>query len=219
MDTERLIRTLAQDVEPVTPIPPPLRRAAAWAGVAGIYLLLLVVVVPPRVDPAGRLRDVGFLLEQGAAVVTGITAAFAALAYSIPGYRRSIVWLPIASAFAWITVVGGRAVQEVPLSVAALPADWRCVPATLIGAALPAGVLALMLRRGVPLAPRSTGALAGLAAAGLGNIGICFFHPHHSNLAILVWHVGTVLVVTAIAGMTSAKLLRWPARGMTLASR
>jgi hypothetical protein len=219
MDTERLIRTLAQDIEPVTPIPPPLRRAAAWACVAGIYLLLLVVVVPPRVDPAGRLRDVGFLLEQGAAMLTGITAAFAALAYSIPGYRRSIVWLPMASAFAWVTVVGGRAAQEVPLSVAALQTDWRCVPATLIGAALPAAVLALMLRRGVPLAPRSTAALAGLAAAGVGNIGICFFHPHNSNLAILVWHVGTVLVVTAIAGVTGVKFLRWPTGRRAVASR
>jgi hypothetical protein len=67
-----------------------------------------------------------------------------------------------------------------------------------------------MLRRGVSLTPRLTAALGALAATGVGNIGICFFQPHTSRLAVLVFHCGTVLVVAALAGMTGGQFFRWP---------
>lgn len=219
MDTDRLIRTLVDNIGPVKPLAPPSTRAAWWACAAGIYVLLLVMVMPPRMDPATRLQDVRFLLEQSAAVLTGITAAFAALASSVPGYRRDVLWLPIVSGAVWITLAGVGALQDAPSSLAALQTDWRCVPATLIGAAMPAAVLALMLRRGAPLTPGRTGALGALAAAGMGNIGICFFDPHNSNLAVLVWHCGTALVVAALAARTSGHILRWPDRSSALGSR
>jgi hypothetical protein len=71
-------------------------------------------------------------------------------------------------------------------------------------------MMAMMLRRGAPLTPRLTAALGGLAAAGLGNLGICLFHPHDSNLVMLVWHCGTVLVLAALAGAAGGQLLQWP---------
>jgi hypothetical protein len=81
---------------------------------------------------------------------------------------------------------------------------------TLIGAALPAVTITLMLRRGLPLRPRLAAALGALAAAGVGNIGICFFHPHNSSLAVLVWHCGTVFVFAAAAAIAGGRLLRRP---------
>ena len=219
MDTERLIRTLAENVEPIEPLGPPSVRAAWWACAAGIYLVLLIVVVPPGVDPGARLQDVRFLAEQGAALLTGITAAFAALASSVPGYRRNVVWLPIALASVWITLVGVGTLQDPQSSPVALQTDWRCMPATLIGASIPAAAIAVMLRRGVPLTPRLTAALGALAATGVGNIGICFFQPHHSPMAVLVWHCGTVVVVAGLAGIIGGQLLRWPTGRGALVSR
>ena len=210
MDTDRLIRALSENVEPVEVLDPPSVRAAWWACAAGMYLVVLIVVVPPGVNPGSRLQDVRFLMEQSAALLTGVTAAFAALASSVPGSRRNVVWLPIASALIWITLVGVGVLQDVHVSRVVLQTDWRCVPATLIGATIPAAAIGLMLRRGVPLTPRVTAALAALAATGVGNIGICFFHPHSSRLAVLVWHCGTVLVVAALAGMMGGQSWRWP---------
>lgn len=69
-----------------------------------------------------------------------------------------------------------------------------------------------MLRRGAPLTPHLTAALGGLAAAGLGNLGICLFHPHSSNLVMLVWHCGTVLAVAALAGVAGGRVFSWPER-------
>ena len=97
--------------------------------------------------------------------------------------------------------------------------DWRCVWAILAGAAVPAAALAAMLRRGVPLTPHVTAALGGLAAAGLGNLGVCLVDPHDSNLVVLIWHCGTVLVVAALAGIAGRQLLRWPPRQAVLVPR
>jgi hypothetical protein len=71
----------------------------------------------------------------------------------------------------------------------------------------------------VPLTPRLTAALGALAAAGVGNIGICFFHPHGSRLAVLVWHCGTVLLVAAMAAVAGARFVRWPMAPRALVSR
>jgi hypothetical protein len=67
-----------------------------------------------------------------------------------------------------------------------------------------------MLQCGAPLTPRLSSAFGALAAAGLGNLGVCFFHPHSSDLILLFWHCGSVFAFTALAGVAGTYLLRWP---------
>lgn len=57
-----------------------------------------------------------------------------------------------------------------------IPRDPACFGYIALIGFLPALVLLWMLRRGVPLAPRWTTLLAGLAAAGLGNFALRLFH-------------------------------------------
>src|SRR3989442_14389218 len=168
MATDRLTRTLAENVEPIEPLGPPSVRAAWWACAAGIYLVLLIAVVPPGVDSSARLQDVRFLAEQGAALLTGIAAAFAALASSVPGYRRNVVWLPIAAAAVWITLVGVGALQQAESSLFALQTDWRCGAPPLLRASIPAAAVAGLLPPAVPLAPRLAPPLGAPAAARVG---------------------------------------------------
>lgn len=215
MDTEGLIHTLSESLQPVTPLRRPWLRMLSWAGAGAIYLGLLVLVMSPRDDLAARMQDRWFLLEQGAALLTALTAATAAFVTSVPGYRRDMAGLAFASAAFWLAIVSIGALRDVRLAGAGdvlFQADWGCVGTVLAGAVVPAGAMAMMLRRGVPLTPHLTAALGGLAAAGLGNLGVCLFHSHTSNLVVLVWHCGTVLVVAAVAGLIGAHLLRWPPR-------
>lgn len=221
MDTERLIRTLAEQVQPVRPLRRPWRRALAWTGVGAAYLMGLVMLVPLRNDLDARVQDPWFLLEQAAALLTGLTAAVAAFATIVPGYRRGIVAWPIATAAVWIAVVGVETFLELGRGGAAFlfeQADWGCVWTILAVASVPAVVMGTMLRRGAPLTPRLTAAFGGLAAAGLGNLGICLFHPHSSSAVILVWHCGTVLALAALAGAAGGQLLSWPARRLAESS-
>lgn len=197
----------------MNPLRRPWQRTMVWAAVGGIYLVLLVSIMSPRDDLRIKMQDPWFLLEQGAALLTGVTAAAAAFATSIPGHRRAIVWFPFALAIVWIAIVGMGALGEVRFAasgVALLQADWRCVWTVLAGAAVPAGAMAVMLRRGAPLTPHLSAALGGLAAAGLGNLGVCLFHAHSSNLIVLMWHCGTVVAVAALAAIAGGQLLRWP---------
>ena len=78
--------------------------------------------------------------------------------------------------------------------------------------------MGVMLRRGVPVAPRISAAFGALAAAGLGNLGVCLFHPHSSSLILLFWHCGTVLVCAVLAGIAGTQLLRWPPHARALFS-
>jgi hypothetical protein len=216
MKTEQLIVDLARDARPVRPLRRPWRRTAAWAAAGIAYLAVLIALMPVRGDLALRMQDPRFIVEQVAALLTGVTAAAAAFATSVPGHRRAILWAPFVALAVWLgaVVIGvaqdaARAPGEVVFQ-----ADWGCVATILIGAAVPAAVMASMIRRGAPVSPRLTAALAALAAAGLGNVGICIFHPHSSNLVILLWHCGTVLLIAAMAGALGASLLRWPSDGV-----
>ena len=222
MDTERIIRSLAENVQPVRPLDRPLRRTFFWAAASAVYLFGLVWLMSARDDLDARMRDPRFLIEQSVALLTGVTAAVAAFATVVPGSRRRIVWLPFVLAAVWIAVVALGALRDLQLAGpggSVLQADWGCVWTILIGTAVPAGAMASMLRRGAPLTPHLTATLGGLAAAGLGNLGVCLFHAHASNLIVLMWHCGTVLAVAALAGMAGAQLLRWPPRQGVVVSR
>src|SRR6516162_7918992 len=69
--------------------------------------------------------------------------------------------------------------------------------------------MGLMLRHGAPLTPHLSTALGGLAAAGLGNFGLRLFHPQDASIMVLVWQMGTVFVLTALAGWAGGLLLDW----------
>jgi hypothetical protein len=63
--------------------------------------------------------------------------------------------------------------------------------------------------QGAPLTPRLTVALGALAAAGLVNFCSRLFHPEETTLMLLVWHVGGVFLLPAVAASAGGWLLYW----------
>lgn len=212
MDTEKLIQTLAETAQPVRPLPRPWIRTALWLAIALSYMALVVHVVSPRADLIGKLTEARYLIEQFAALATGIAAAVAAFATTIPGYSRKVLLLPVPPLAVWLGILGQGCVntwlQFGPNGLSLEP-DWYCLPAIILVGAIPAAVMVAMLRRGAPLMPCTTVALGGLAAAGLGNFGLRFFHPQDASLMVLVWQVGSVFVLTCFAGLAGRLLLSW----------
>ena len=212
MHTDTLIQRLAQECRPVRPLLCPLRRTVLWFAIAAPYLALVVLVASPRSDLAGMIQDWRFVIEQAAALATAVTAAFAAFASTVPGYNRKLLFLPLAPLAVWLGALGHGCVLEWSrhgLEGLWLYSDWFCVRSVLIAGALPAVAMAVMLRRGAPLFPHMTVALGGLAAAGLGDFGLRLFHPEDASLMVLVWQVGTVVVVSALAGWAGRYLFNW----------
>jgi hypothetical protein len=211
-DTETLIRELADRIPPVQPLARPGVRAAAWLAIAVPAALLVVVMMTGRGDWVSRLGMPRVISEEIFALATGILAAIAAFASVVPGYNRRVLFLPLVPMALWLGGLGQSSVRDwLQLTVYgfSMRSEWVCLPATIMAGAVPAIAMAVMLRRGAPLTPRLSALLGGLAAAGLGNLGVCVTHHAYGNVLVLVWHVSIVLLLTMIVGSTGRRLLNW----------
>jgi len=213
MDTDGLIKELAADAGPVHPLPDPWMRTGIWLAIAIPYVALVVILMAPRPDLAAQLADPRFQVEQGAALATAILAAAAAFACTVPGRSRAICLLPIAPLAIWLASLGYGCLQDwraLGPEGLRLRTDWDCLPAASLVGIVPAIAMVVMLRRGAPLFPRVTLAMAGLAVGALAQAGMQIYHVGDISLMVLVWHLGGVAVLTALAGWIGRWVLRWP---------
>jgi len=212
LDTDALIRRLAETSVPVRRLPAPWMRTMAWLAIGVPYLALVVIVASPRSDLFQKFSEWRFVIEEAAALATGIAAAVAAFATVVPGFSRKLLLLPLLTLAVWLGTLGQGCIQgwiRLGPNGLSLQPDWFCFPAIVLVGAVPAITMAAMVRRGAPLTPHLTAALGGLAAAGIGNFGLRFFHPQDPSLMVLFWQFGTVVLLSAIAGSAGRYLLSW----------
>jgi hypothetical protein len=213
METQDLIARLAAEARPVRRLRPPWMRAALWLAIALPCVAAVVGNKIVMIDPAQTLADPSFILEQAATLATAVAAALAAFASTVPGFDRRVLLLPLLPLALWLASVGHGCVQDwVRLGTDGLTLrpDWECLPyAAVIGIA-PAIAIILMLRRGAPLFPRSTLMLGALAVAALGNLGLQAFHLHDASIMVLTWHLGSVVLLSAVGGLLGRQVLGWP---------
>ncbi len=151
-----------------------------------------------------------FWVSQLAAVVMGLTASRAAFASVVPGFpKHSRVWAGLA-ALVWL----GTLVVSSPwnfdwATVMAASHEWLCVGFIVIGGAPLMLALTVMLRRGAPLRPGATAALAALAVGALANVGACLSLPHANSAITFAWHGGVVVAMVALAALTGHLVFRW----------
>lgn len=212
MDTENLIRHLATNVTPVRRLASPWIQAMQWFAIAVVSVAVVVLLVSPREDLATKLSEAGFLIEQGAALATAVTAAVAAFCMVTPGHSRRLALLPVIPLTFWLGSLGLGCLRDwlnFGADALRLRPDWVCLPAIAMVGAIPAFAMVVMLRRGAPLQPRITIALGALAAAALGDFGLRLFHVRDASLMILVWQLGSVALLSLFAGWSGARILRW----------
>src|SRR5258708_26659071 len=92
MNTDELIDRLGRDVTVTRPLQTPGMRTAVWMVWALSYLILVAVMMFAVMSSAGVTPTPLYLVQQSAALVTGIMAARAALASVIPG-ANDRVWV------------------------------------------------------------------------------------------------------------------------------
>jgi hypothetical protein len=215
MHTEELIDLLSADARPVRPLASPWRRTGVWFALSAAYTVVLIAVMSPGSSPFAGRRLSPFWLEQAAAIATGIAAAAAACLSVVPGRSRRWQILPAIPVAAWLGILALGCVRDWAQRGGAgmiAHADWPCTVAMLAGAFLPIGALMLAARRGAPLTPTATAALVGLAGAALSSVVACVSRPalHPTTMTVVVWHLGTVLLMMAVTAWTGRRLLAWP---------
>jgi hypothetical protein len=56
--------------------------------------------------------------------------------------------------------------------------------------------------------------LGALAVAAIGNFGMQIFHFRDASIMVLVWHLGSVAVISTLAGLAGERLIGWRHRGV-----
>jgi len=212
MNTNDLIDNLAAGLEPVAPLWPPGKRAAAWSLGAALYVSLLVIGMSSGgtgTDGAGAM----FWVPQIAAIVTGLVASAAAFASVVPGLpKQSRAWAA-AAALVWLGTLVVASPGDVDWATVPVAShEWICVGVIVVGGAPLMLALMLMLRHGAPLSPATTAALAALAVGTLANVGACLSLPHANGAITFAWHGGVVLALVVVAAVSGSLVFAWPAR-------
>jgi hypothetical protein len=207
---EALIENLTHDLRPVEPLRGPWNRTLRWLAILIPYCVIAVLLLHFAGKLPAPLVDSQFMVEQGFAILTGIAAAMAAFASTIPGRSRSYLLWPVVPMIGWLATLGQACFLN-PSSGLSFQHNLLCLPFIIILGTPPAIILWMMLRRGAPLTPPSTAALGALAAAGFGNFCVRLVHAEDVSLMLIVWHVGGIFILAAVTSAFGRSLLSWRA--------
>lgn len=212
IDTRELVDRLSADVRPTAPLRSPGLRLLAWLTTSVAWIALVVYLMGPRPDLMAKAADFRWLVEQVAAVATGVTAAIAAFCSIVPGRPRWERLMPAFPLAIWISAIGVGCLADWVgggFDRSEFTPDWACFPGIAMVGLVPAVLMVIMLRKGAPLSPMYSVGLGGLAAAALGDFGLRLFHPKDAGLMVLVWQMGAVVTLTLAYASLSRGLLRW----------
>ena len=212
-ETDALIGTLAECAAPVSRLRSPHVRMATWFMISLAFAALVVAAMGLRPDIGDKLREPRFVTEVVAALMTSMLAAGAAFCAGCPGRPLWERFAPLPALAVWLASIGSGCwdawLSHGPDGLRITP-DLMCFPYIVLVGSLPAVLILAMIRRGAPIAPITATMLASLAAAALGAAALRLFHMQDASLMVLVWHVGSVALLTGIGALMGRSFLRWP---------
>lgn len=213
VDSDVTIQRLVEDLQPVAPLASPFRRCCVWLVAAAPYVIGLVLLFSLRPDLAAKFGDARYAIEQAAAFATALLSAWAAFSMTISGYDPRRVVIALAPLALWVGLLVEGCVEDViryGWSAMTFEADWICFPMIALVGAWPAVLMAIMLRRGAPLAPSGTIAMGALASAGLGDVALRLFHAQDVSITVLFWQLGSAMTLAWLAANAGPLILKWP---------
>jgi hypothetical protein len=207
---EALIDRLGTDLVPVRRLLPPWLRTAGWllVVVALAIGLLMHYGAGPMLQRWAATPDLAW--AGIGAVITAISAAWAAFALGVPGRRAAWAWLPLPGALLWIGASGLGCLR----TWIAPGTELACVHQTadcllfIIGFSVPlSALLIVLLRRACPLRPVLTAVLIGLASAAASASLLEICHAFDSAATDLLTHALAVVAVVAVNAAMGGRLL------------
>ncbi len=209
LETSKLIVALVADAKPVRRLKPPSLRAVLWS-VACVPAIALIVWYYGGIgaEYGTEVRQPSFVIESLACLLTGLTAAAAALNAAIPGRSQRLLLLPLIPLSVWLAALCYGCWHDwVTLGVAGveLDADWGCAAQTALMAIVP-GLLFVMLLRRLPIRSPAIAGVSALAIASFAVLGTSLYHTDDSSLTFLFWHVGAAAVITCAGFLIGRRL-------------
>ena len=207
---QALIDRLGTELVPVRRLLPPWQRAAGWMLVVAAIAIALLL----HYGDAGMLQRLGGAPDLAwaalGAVVTAISAAWAAFSLGVPGRRPAWAWLPLPGALLWIGASGLGCLRTwlaPDTSVATLHQSADCL-VFIISFSVPlSALLIVLLRRACPLRPVLTAVMIGLASAAASASLLEIGHAYDSAATDLLTHAVAVAVVVGVNAAMGGRLL------------
>jgi hypothetical protein len=209
--TADLIDVLAQDAPVTWRLPGLLAAAFAVGAVIAAVIFMVGVGMRPDLSVASQTMRVQFkflfaltLLSGAAGAVTQVGRpgamlgpwAFVLAAVPILLGLAVIMELFMTPAQSWMTLMRGQN-------------SMYCLTIIPALALAPLASLLFALKEGAPTRPGLAGAVAGLAAGGIGAILYASHCPDDSPLFVAVWYSSAIAIVTAAGHFAGARLLKW----------
>lgn len=206
---EALIGRLGTELVPVRRLLPPWLRTVGWLLVVAAIASALLM----HYGDAGMLRRLGGAPDLAwaalGALVTTISAAWAAFSLGVPGRRASWAWLPLPGALLWIGASGLGCLRTwlAPgTSIATLHQSSDCL-VFIISFSVPLSLLLiLLLRRACPLRPVLTAVMIGLASAAASASLLEICHAYDSAATDLLTHALAVAIVIGVNAAMGGRL-------------
>lgn len=211
-DTDKLIASLVDDLQPVRPLKQGKGMAYAMlAMAAGVAVITWGFGI--RRDIMAGHPDPMFLTASGLFLVLALASAWAVIDMARPfvGMRRDgWGWTALMAAVLPVSALGLASTQWIAGHRVQLDADGvNCLRFGVIVGLLTAVPLTLWLRRGAPSDPRRAGMLVGVAAGAAGIFAVSLQCPHNDLLHIGIWHGAAVIVMGLLGRLVLPRLLAW----------
>ncbi len=207
---EALIHSLGAELAPVRRLAPPWRRTLGWllavAVIAGV--LLMHYGATHMLQRWAGAPDLGW--AGLGALLTAVSAAWAAFSLGVPGRRAAWAWLPVPPALLWISASGAGCLRgwlAPDTHIATLSEAPDCL-SFIVGFSVPlSALLILLLRRAFPLRPVLAAVMVGLASAAASASLLEICHAFDAALTDLLTHALAVLLVVAVNAAMGGRLL------------
>jgi hypothetical protein len=213
VNAEEVIERLESDLAPVRRLPSPGRALLIWLAVTLPALAAVVWAMGPLADLPRLLSEPAFLVAEGFAAATALTAAYAAFCAGMPDEPAWKLWLPVAVLGLWVAELG-RQCFVIGMSgdgaALALRPDWMCVPAIAVGGLIPALAIVRLLRGRAEFRAARASLCGALAAAAAAEGALRLFHAEDTLVMVLVWQMGSVALFAAAGGALARLSLRRP---------
>jgi hypothetical protein len=211
MDTDRLISTLAADVDSRgRPVGALLAQALLIA--LPVSAALLLVTLGIRRDFMTAMHNPFFDLKFVVTLALALPAIVISLHLSRPeASLRGWAWLLLLPVAILALGISGEMMvpQRLPMMTRLIGSNSRVCVAAIPVLSLPMLAAALFgLRHGAPAHPAVAGALAGLLSAGLAATMYAAHCTDDSPLFVATWYTLATALVTAIGALLGVRFLR-----------
>lgn len=214
METDKLIKDLTNEVEPVKRIGGTFSRLASWFLASILCVGAGVALFGLRPDANIAASTTLFYIEAAILIMLAVLSAAGAFILSVPATEKSSLQkcFPLIPLTLWAGTILYAVISEYEESgIRALnPGHGMvCLGEMFLFGALPGLFIFLMVKKAAPTKLGWTGFLATLAALAMAALTLQFTCSASSSTHIMVWHVAPVIVIGCIGIWLGKRVLRW----------